>query len=245
MRGFSVRRTVSIKEKRVETRKLRVWDLPTRLFHWVLVLLVIGSIVSINVGGNWVEWHFRFGYAILALLLFRIVWGLVGGYYARFCSFPPNPLAALRYVRTPAIPGSHAPGHSPLAALAVYALLAALLFQVCTGLFANDAIISQGPLARFVSNETSDLLTSLHKINRLILIGLIVLHLLAQVYYALRRRINLVKPMITGDMSVALTSDARPANDGWTVRLLGAVILLLSAGVVYGLVSWGLAGSGF
>ena len=71
-------------------RRLRVWDLPTRLFHWSLAACVVGAVVSVNIGGNAVGWHFRFGYAILALLLFRVVWGFAGSRYARFASFPPS-----------------------------------------------------------------------------------------------------------------------------------------------------------
>src|SRR5690606_33939821 len=109
---------------------IRVWDLPTRVFHWVLAACVVGSIVSANVGGNALAWHFRFGYAILALLLFRFVWGFVGPRYARFSSFPPKPAAALRQLRDGA---PRTPGHSPLGALSVYAMLVVLAMQALTG----------------------------------------------------------------------------------------------------------------
>ena len=110
---------------------VRIWDLPTRLFHWGLVVCVVGSIISANVGGNALAWHFRFGYAILALLLFRLVWGFVGPRYARFSSFAPDPLAALRHLRNGA---PITPGHSPLGALSVYAMLVVLAVQAARSL---------------------------------------------------------------------------------------------------------------
>jgi cytochrome b len=200
----------------MRTAKARVWDLPTRLFHWALAACVVGSLVSVNLGGNAVAWHFRFGYAILTLLLFRLAWGFVGPRYARFSSFPPSPMAALRYLRGQEAPAA---GHSPLGALSVYALLLSLAFQAGTGLFANDAIMWDGPLRNTVSNATSNWLTSLHKTNRFVLLGLIALHLAAIAFYALLKRKSLVRPMITGDAT--LPADRAPdavAADGPRAR---------------------------
>lgn len=214
----------------------RIWDLPTRLFHWALAACVIGALVSINLGGNAVAWHFRFGYAILALLLFRLMWGFAGPRYARFSSFPPNPVAAWRYLRGQD-PHAGAAGHSPLGALSVFALLLALAVQVGTGLFANDAIMWDGPLKPLVSNATSDLLTRVHKLIRFVVIGLVLLHLAAIAFYAIVRRRNLVKPMITGDAMVPLPAAAAPpARDNLAVRLRATLLLALSAATVYGLV---------
>ncbi len=114
----------------MNTSTLRIWDLPTRLFHWGLAISIAGSIISIKTGHT--DWHFRFGYLILTLLLFRLVWGFAGPRYARFSSFPPSLAAAWAYVRGRAAP---TPGHSPLAAWSVYALLASCTFQVVSGLF--------------------------------------------------------------------------------------------------------------
>ncbi|MCM5570609.1 cytochrome b/b6 domain-containing protein [Burkholderiaceae bacterium FT117] len=217
------------------TATARVWDLPTRLFHWSLAACIVGSLVSVNLGGNAVAWHFRFGYAILALLLFRLAWGFVGPRYARFSSFPPNPMAALRYLR-----GAEAPaaGHSPLGALSVYALLLSLAFQAGTGLFANDAIMWDGPLRNLVSNASSDFITKLHKLNRIVLLSLILLHLCAIAFYALKRRRSLVKPMIVGDAELpAEIAAGAAAADGWRERLLALAVLAAAAAIVWAVVT--------
>ena len=209
---------------------VRVWDLPTRLFHWALVVCVIGSLVSINIGGNAVAWHFRFGYAILTLLLFRVVWGFVGPRHARFSSFPPNPAAAWRYLRGHE---PHLAGHSPLGALSVYVLLLALSVQVLTGLFSNDAIMWDGPLRSLVSNSTSDRLTAVHQFNRLVVIGLVLLHILAIAYYRFVKREALVAPMVTGDREIAGATAQDSARDAPRERLLGLALLVASAAVVW------------
>ncbi len=177
--------------------KIYVWDLPLRIFHWALVFCVVACIVSANIGGNGFAWHFRFGYAVIALLSFRIIWGFMGSRYARFSSFPPSPSRALSYLKNENGGDTHH-GHNPLGAFSVYAMLLVLCIQVGTGLFANDAIMWDGPLRNYVSNDTSDLLTSIHKINRIVLIGLIALHLAAIVFYSRIKKQKLVKAMISG-----------------------------------------------
>jgi cytochrome b len=219
----------------MRTVRTRVWDLPTRLFHWALAACVIGSLVSVNIGGNAVAWHFRFGYAIFTLLLFRIVWGFLGARHARFASFPPNPAAAWRYLTGRQ---GHVAGHSPLGALSVYAMLVSLAFQVATGLFANDAIMWDGPLRNLVSNATSDWLTGLHKINRFVLIGLVLLHLVAIAWYTLFKREPLLRPMITGDREFGpATAALAAANDGARERVLALLVLAISAGIVWAVVT--------
>ncbi len=217
---------------------VRVWDLPTRLFHWVLAALVVGSFVSGNIGGNAIEWHFRFGYAILALVLFRIVWGFAGPRYARFASFPPHPLAAWRYLRS----GEHAtPGHNPLGALSVYAMILAIAVQVGTGLFANDAIMWDAPLKKWVSNDTSDWLTSIHKRNRYVVVGLVVLHVAAVAYYAALRRKPIVRAMISGDAELVGTASGmpapQPADDSGRMRVRGLLVCAACAAAVWVLLS--------
>lgn len=216
-------------------RTVRVWDLPTRLFHWALAACIIGSLVSVNLGGNAIGWHFRFGYAILTLLLFRLAWGFLGPRYARFGSFPPSPSAALRYLRGSA---GHGPGHTPLGAFSVYALLLALGVQVGTGLFATDDIMWDGPLKALVSNATSNSLTIVHEINRFVVIALIVLHLAAVAWYTWVRRQPLVRPMIVGDKTIeGPAAHAPPAADGPRERLRALAILAASAAAVWGLVT--------
>ena len=152
----------------------RIWDLPTRLFHWTLVALIVFSVVTAKIGGNWMDWHTRSGYAILALLVFRVLWGLAGSRYARFASFVAAPRTALSYARerlTRAASAPHA-GHSPLGGWAVVAMLAVLGVQGASGLFANDDIVTEGPWAKFVSDATSDRLTTVHRYNEKVVYAL-------------------------------------------------------------------------
>ena len=205
----------------------RVWDLPTRLFHWVLVLFVSFSIVSAKIGGNWIDWHMHSGYCILALVLFRIMWGFAGSHHARFVNFVRPPGAVLSYLRelrdgnrvTPA-------GHNPLGALSVLAVIVALLLQASTGLFANGSIASEGPLARLVSNRTSDLLTGIHKINQYVIFTLIALHLGAIAYYYFAKREDLLLPMLTGDKP---GSGFVASRDDVGMRVRAAIILAIAA----------------
>lgn len=207
----------------------RVWDLPTRLFHWVLVLLVVFSIVSAKIGGNWIDWHMRSGYCILALVLFRVMWGFAGPFHARFANFVRPPSAVFGYLRDLRNGRAAAPaGHNPLGALSVLAVLAVLLLQASTGLFANDSISSEGPLAKLVSSATSDLLTRVHKINQFVIFALIALHLAAIAYYYFARRENLVLPMITGDKPGA---GLAPSSDALRDRLRAALLLAVAAAV--------------
>lgn len=172
-----------------------VWDLPLRLFHWGLLICIVGSFVTATLGGNLFIWHFRFGYAVIALVLFRVVWGFVGTRFSRFASFPPSPSRAIKYLKGNAVPTL---GHNPLGALSVYALLLSLAFQVATGVFSNDGIMWDGPLRNWVTGATSDMITGWHKTNRLVLLGLIGMHFCAIAFYTWVKKESLVKPMITG-----------------------------------------------
>lgn len=216
---------------------VRVWDLPTRLFHWSLVLCVAGLIVTGNVGGNAMVWHGRLGYAVLTLLLFRVVWGLLGGHWSRFASFAYAPSSILAYLRGHGRP-EHTVGHNPLGAFSVFALLFILLAQVGSGLFADDEIAFTGPLAGLVSGDWVDQATRYHKsVGKLILIALVVLHLGAIAFYKLVKKQNLVRPMIVGDKTVQ--SPVPASEDNARTRLLALVLLLLCAAAVYGIVSLG------
>lgn len=210
---------------------VRVWDLPLRLFHWALAACVIALVVTAKVGGNAMEWHFRLGYAVLALLVFRILWGIVGGRWSRFTSFIYSPGRLVRYLKGL----GHAEdgiGHSPLGALSVFGLLAALVAQVTTGLLSDDEIAFAGPLTRFVSNAVVGQATSYHKeIGQYLVIGLVVLHLLAIVFYVAVRRQRIVRPMVHGDK--VLPSPAAPSRDDAVSRALALVLLAASAGLAW------------
>lgn len=209
---------------------VRVWDLPTRVFHWLLALAVIGAVVTAKVGGNAAVWHFRLGYAVLALLLFRLVWGVVGGHWSRFASFMPWPGRLLRYLRHQPAPGEHLDvGHNPLGALSVLGMLALLGAQVATGLVADDEIANTGPLISFVSGATSSLATTWHKTwGQWLILAAVALHVLAIVFYLRVRKTNLVKPMVLGDKQ--LPPGVPASADGLRARVLAAV-LLLAAGL--------------
>lgn len=180
-------------------RPVKVWDLPTRLFHWLLVAFVITSFTSAKIGGNAMQVHQLSGFIILGLLLFRLAWGFVGSYTARFITFIHAPAAVLNYAL--GLLRGDSPrylGHNPLGGWSIVAMLLALLIQVATGLFANDDIATQGPLYYHVSKATSNWLTRIHLLNRWAVVFLVGLHLSAIAYYLFFKRDNLITPMITG-----------------------------------------------
>jgi len=218
---------------------IRVWDLPTRVFHWLLAVSVIGSVISAKVGGNALVWHFRLGYLVFTLILFRLLWGVVGGHWSRFVNFIYAPGTTLRYLRGATTAGEHLDvGHNPLGALSVLGLLAVLAVQVGTGLFADDEIASTGPLIKFVSGATSLRLTHWHKAyGQWLVIGLVLLHIGAIVFYRVRKQQNLVRPMLVGDKP--LPPDVPASVDHGRSRALAAVLLAACAFAVAWLVSLG------
>ena len=209
--------------------KVRVWDLPTRVFHWTLALCIVGLIISGNVGGNAMVWHFRVGLLVLALLLFRLVWGLVGGHWSRFAAFIYSPASVVNYILGKGKP-EHAVGHSPTGAGSVFALLAILLAQVGSGLISDDEISSAGPLTRFVSTATVNLATNYHtNIGKWIILALVVVHIAAIMFYLLRKQ-NLIKPMLHGDKQLTIAMPA--SRDDATSRLGALVIFAVCVGFV-------------
>ena len=211
------------------TQRVRVWDLPTRIFHWALALAVVCQIVT-GLSGL-MEWHFRSGYLVLSLLLFRLVWGFVGGHWSRFASFLYSPPALIGYLSGRARPEQQV-GHTPLGALSVFALLVILAAQVATGLVADDEISASGPLTRFVSGATVSLASAWHAVvGKWIVVALAALHVLAVAFYALVRHQRLVKPMFSGDKF--LNHPAAPSRDSAGSRLMALVIFGACAGFAY------------
>ena len=180
-------------------KSIHVWDLPLRLFHWALVALVIAAVVSAKLGGNALDWHVRFGLATLALLIFRLLWGFIGGTHAKFSNFIRGPKTIWAYLKGLA---DKPLGHNPMGALSVIAILLVLFTQAITGLFSNDDILTEGPLYALVSKDTSDYLTHLHTLNQYVMYGLLALHVGAILYYRLFKKENLVRPMLTGRKQV-------------------------------------------
>lgn len=218
---------------------VRVWDLPTRLFHWVLMTCVIASVISAKIGGNAMVWHFRLGYVVFTLLAFRVLWGFIGGRWSRFSSFLYTPAATLRYLRGASGPDEHHEvGHSPSGALSVFALLTLLVAQVGSGLFADDEIASAGPFVRFVSSSTSSLLTGWHKQwGQGLILALVALHVIAILVYRFKRGRDLVTPMLSGDKLLDASVPASADSPG--TRGLALLLLLLCGASVAWLVSLG------
>lgn len=202
------------------------WDLATRLFHWALVVLAVFSFVTGTIGGQWMSWHLKSGYAILALLVFRLMWGFAGTHEARFATFLRGPGAVVAYAKR-LWHGEYAPhhGHNPLGGWMVVLMLAALAFQAGTGLFSNDEIATEGPLASKVSNAMVDRMSALHDYNQWLIVTLVVVHIAAVFAYRWRFGVNLVAPMLKGP-------------SGGTARLaVAGVLLAIAAAAVYWLVA--------
>lgn len=206
-----------------------VWDLPVRVTHWALVLAVAGCWATHYAGIEWFEWHRRFGYAVLVLAVFRVAWGFVGSRHARFASFVRGPRAMVAYLRAG---GRATVGHNPFGALSVLALLALLLLQAATGLFANDEIISMGPFYGWIAPGLSNRITTLHRASSDWLLVLIGLHVVAVAFHVRVRRQPLVRAMISGRKPAA-DVPAAEAITGSRVPL--AVMIVLALAIVLGL----------
>jgi cytochrome b len=222
-----------VQEKVLMTVNIRVWDVPTRLFHWLLVFNFVALIVSGQLGGAAMVWHFRFGYTVLALLLFRLIWGFAGGYWSRFSTFIPKPSQLLSYLKEQ----TNSVGHNPLGALSVLAMLLFLFLQVFTGLLSDDEIAATGPLTRFASNLIVGNATFYHKeLGKIALLLLVSTHLGAIGFYFFRKHENLVRAMITGDKVVE--HETQSSQDSWSDRTKALLIFAMCLASVFGTVYW-------
>ncbi len=216
--------------------KVRVWDLPTRLFHWCTVLCFLGLIVTGQTAGDAMVWHFRLGYALLALLLFRLVWGLMGGYWSRFSNFAASPASIWRYLKG----GTHRPrsvGHNPLGSLSVFALLGLLLVQIAAGLMSDDEVFVSGPLVGKVPAAWVQKATFFHtEIGKVVLIALALLHFTAIVWYWLKDDENLVIAMVNGDKDV--DTKVPSSRDDVRVRGLALLVFVMCCVAVAAMVWW-------
>ena len=207
-----------------------VWDLPVRVTHWALVLAVAGCWATHYAGIGWFDWHRRLGYTVLVLAAFRVAWGFAGTRHARFASFVRGPRALLAGLRAG---GVATVGHNPLGALSVLAMLALLLLQGATGLFANDEIMSMGPFYGWIAPELSNRITTLHRASSDWLLALIGLHVVAVAFYVRVRRQPLVRAMITGRKPAA---DVPAAEAIAGSRVLLAVVIVAALVVALALV---------
>ncbi|MCX8145076.1 MAG: cytochrome b/b6 domain-containing protein [Azovibrio sp.] len=204
-------------------QKIKVWDAPTRIFHWLLVAAVLALFVTGKVGGNAIEWHGRIGHFVLGLIVFRLVWGFVGSTYARFAQFWPTPARIRAYLR-----GEwRGQGHNPLGALSVFALLGLVGLQAGIGLFTNDDIAFRGPLYPLVGAELSSRLTGLHHLLADVLMGFVLLHIGAILFYAHVKKDNLIKPMFTGWKEAEAGEPAQGDSLAGLILALGVAVLAL------------------
>ena len=194
---------------------VRIWDLPTRLFHWALVACVVGLVVTGNIGGNAMQWHFRFGYAVMSLLLFRLVWGLLGGHWSRWSQLPLRPSALKTYFQGNS-PTGHLAGHNPMGSWSVLAFLVVLALQVSTGLISDDEISNMGPLAALAPSEWVSWASS---------------------WYRWKKNQKLVAAMLHGDKS--LPEWVPPSQDTAKTRLLALFLWAMAIVSAWAIVSLG------
>lgn len=210
--------------------RVRVWDLPTRVVHWLMVILIPFSWWTAH--SDHLPWHRLSGYGLLGLVIFRLIWGVWGSPTARFAHFLKGPAAVRAYVAGKA---KAAIGHNPLGGWSVAALLIALAVQLTLGLFSIDEdSLEGGPLTGFVSFDTGRAIARLHHLGFWVLLGLIALHLGAIAVYALRRR-DLVGPMITGAAMAPPDLAAPPLAAAWRVVPAAAVAAALAYLIAHGL----------
>ena len=211
-------------------RGARIWDLPTRLFHWLLTAAVSVSLYTGLSDNSDMDLHLASGYIVFALLLFRLGWGMGGATYARFAQFASSPRAAWDYLRRFRSVPEWA-GHNPAASWAIFALLLALTAQVTTGLFSTDDVLTEGPLRHLVGDDTSSTLSWLHKRNAVLVLTLVGIHLLGVLVHLIVRRERLLRAMITGDKPVV----AAATRYSWVVAV---ALAAASIGTVYAVVHW-------
>ena len=213
-------------DDRCHARQVPVWDLPTRLFHWLLVVLIALLYASGEYNLLDMRWHFWCGYATLALILFRVLWGVFGSQTSRFSAFVRSPVAVARYVRALLSTNpQHSIGHNPLGGWSVVAMLLCLLAQAISGLFTSDGIDEDGPFVDSVSSATVKLATKLHHLGETVLIALIALHIGAVLLHKALKRDNLILPMITGRKRADAPAPMRFASN-WLALFLFAVVAL-------------------
>ena len=219
-----------------DTVPVRIWDLPTRVFHAALAAGVAAAIVTAKLGGDWMAWHLRCGEAVMALLLFRWTWGVVGGRWSRLGAFVPTPARLARALRGRAR-AEDGIGHAALGSLSVWAFLLLLSLQVATGLVADDDVATTGPLNAHVAGHVARRASAWHAgWGADLILGLIALHLAAIAWYTWRRRAPLLRAMWSGDKP--LPPDTPASRDDPGRRLLALAIAAAAGGAVWALARW-------
>lgn len=214
----------------MKEKRILIWDLPTRLFHWTLLALVIAAIATAFQGGNLMVWHGFIGQLILGLIVFRLAWGVVGSTYAQFADLVPSIGDIVTYIRG----DWRGLGHNPVGSLVSLALIVVLLVQAILGLFANDEIAFRGPFNPLISQEAGEAITALHRQNLWIILLLIGLHVAAILFVAIKRKEDLVRPMITGRKRARGAEAKAARGGGWAAALMAlffaAVVVWMAAG---------------
>jgi cytochrome b len=206
--------------------KILLWDLPTRLFHWLFAVAVLGAIVT-DLLEN-ITLHSYFGYSALVLVIIRIIWGFVGPHHARFSSFVPSVSGLKAFLKDQTLSPL---GHNPLGALSVIAMLLIVLVQASSGLFTDDEISFQGPLSKFLSEDMVKFMNQIHETNHVLVYGIVALHFIAIFYYQRIKKNNLIGPMVYGDKEI--DSKNQPVDqtlaskDDVKIRVLAGVLLIV------------------
>jgi cytochrome b len=215
----------------------RVWDLPVRCTHWLLVIVLAGSWITGGLSGTAFKWHEFLGCTVLVLVSFRLLWGFFGTRHARFASFLRGPREIVSYARRIYSLATYRPsiGHNPIGGWIVVAMLLLLLVQGMTGLFANDGVIETGPLFGWISTSLSDSLTKIHHLVFHLLQAIVALHIVAAVLYLILRHDNLVLPMLTGRKPKDVVPETEAIGGS---RLWLALIIVVLLAAALSLVIW-------
>lgn len=216
---------------------VKAWDVPTRLFHWLLVVLIACSYLSYKFGDVMMQWHMLNGYAILTLVIYRLLWGVIGSSTARFRDFIKGPGAVFSYLKALF---SKEPqkflGHNPAGGLMVVALLLLILGQGTMGLFSSDDIMVEGPLVHKVSSSWVSTASSFHRIGFWVIVGFVSLHVFAAFFYLLVKKENLIRPMVTG------LKERKFVPENVSLREVSPLIALMLLAVVAALLWFGVFG---
>lgn len=218
-------------EEQKSKNLIKVWDLPTRLFHWVLVIAFAVSSYSAfqDKFGDFAAIHLWSGFTVLALISWRIIWGFFGSETSRFSNFIKSPKRTLEYAKTlGSKQGGNDLGHNPLGGYSVLLMIILLLAQAALGLFASDGMFFEGPLSGYASGYTSDI-TELHETLGYILFGVIGLHVLMILYYGIRKRVNLLLPMVTGKKATGAETSAPTMRSS----VIALILLLAISALLY------------
>lgn len=235
MNNINESESITASESSPQPKILKIWDLPVRIFHWSLVILFIAAYVTNSLGAEYFTYHLWTGYTMIVLVSFRILWGVVGTYHARFINFIRNPIATTKYAlsflkKTE----QYYAGHNPLGAIMVVALLLGILVQAVTGLFTNDEILNVGPLYAYVTDELSLKLTSLHRQLFYWILGAIFLHIFAVLFHIWFKRDNIIKAMFTGKKNAEGLEGEQSISSSklWLAIIIVVVLALVLAWVI-------------